>query len=64
MSFISIWQKMRIAFSGTWHLRWAVLLSRAPDAQLALLIAPPTLDFALRCDHARVVAWPQGHGHS
>jgi hypothetical protein len=39
----------------TWHIHRAVLLNRAPDAQLAVSVIAPALDRAPGRDGARVV---------
>ena len=44
----------------TWHIRRAVLIARAPDAQLANPVAAPALDTAL-CHDDACVARTQGN---
>ncbi len=62
--------RLKITYSGycvppnslaTWNIHWAVLPSRAPDAQLALLVAAPALDPATGDYRARVI-YPRGDG--
>ncbi len=45
---------------NTWHIRRAVLIARAPDAQLANIVAAPALDTAL-CHDDACVARTQGN---